>query len=75
MCHNVSKAPCPNGIPKRAINHIQQRAVYLLAQIFYSILRNHHFPTVWNPDRVISILKSGKDPALSSLYRPISILT
>ena len=33
-----------------------------------------HFPTAWKHARVISILKPGKDPALPSSYRPISLL-
>ena len=70
----VSKAPCPNGIPKRALKHLPQRAASLLAQIFNVVLLTHHFPTVWKHARVISILKPGKDPALPSSCRPISLL-
>jgi hypothetical protein len=36
--------------------------------------RTHHFPTVWEHARVISILNQSKDPALPSSYRPISLL-
>jgi hypothetical protein len=60
----VSKAPCPNGIPNRALKHLPQRAVSLLVQIFNMILLTHQFPTAWKHARVISILKPGKDPAL-----------
>ena len=42
--------------------------------IFNAILLTHHFPTAWKHVRVISILKPGKDPALPSSYRPISLL-
>ena len=70
----VSKAPCPNGIPNRALKHLPQRAVYLLVLIFNAILLTHHFPTAWKHARVISILKGGKDPALPSSYQPISLL-
>jgi hypothetical protein len=70
----VSKVPGPNVIPNRALKHIHQRAVSLLAQIFSAVLLTHHFPTVWKHARVISILKLGKDPALPSSYRPISLL-
>jgi hypothetical protein len=64
----VSKAPGPNGIPNRALKHLPHRAVSLLAQIFKEIFLTHHFPTMWKHARVISILKLGKDPALSSSY-------
>jgi hypothetical protein len=62
----VGKAPGPNGIPNRALKHLPQRAVSLLIQIFNAILLTHHFPSLWKHTRVTSILKPGKDPALSS---------
>jgi hypothetical protein len=71
---NFSKAPGPNGIPNRDMKHLPKRAVSLLAQIFNAVLLTHLFPTVWKYARVISILKLGKDPALNSSYRPISLL-
>ena len=70
----VSKAPGPNVIPNRALKHLSQRAVSLLVLIFNAILHTHHFPTACKHARVISILKPGKDPALPSSYRPISLL-
>jgi hypothetical protein len=70
----ISKAPGPNCIPKRALKHLPQRAVSLLAWIFNDILLTHNFPTMWKYARVISILKPGKDSALPSFYRPISLL-
>ena len=63
-----------NGVPNRALKHVPQRAVSLLAQIFNAVILTHHFPSVWKDGRVISILKPGKDPALPSSYRPISLL-
>ena len=70
----VSKAPGLNGILNRALKHLPQQAVSLLVLIFNAVLLTHHFPTAWKHARVISILKSGKDPALSSSYRPFSLL-
>jgi hypothetical protein len=58
----VGKAPGPDGILNRALKHLPMRAVLLLVHIFHAILCNH-FPPVWKPARVISILKPGKDPA------------
>jgi hypothetical protein len=69
----VRKAPSPNGIPNRALKHLPQRAASLLVLIFNAIL-THHFPTAWKHARVISILEPGKDPALPSSYRSISLL-
>jgi hypothetical protein len=70
----VGKAPGPNGIPNRPLKHLSQRTVSLLVLIFNAILLTHHFPTAWKHARVISIFKPGKDPALPSSYRPISLL-
>jgi len=69
----VSKVPGPNGIPNKAPMHLLQRAVSLLVLIFNAILLTHHIPTVWKHAQVISILKPGKDPAMPSSYRPISL--
>jgi len=38
------------------------------------ILLTHHFPSLCKHARMTSILKPGKDPALPSSYRPISLL-
>jgi hypothetical protein len=70
----VIKAPDPNGIPKMALKHLPQRAVFLLAQIFNSVL-THHLPSVWMHARVISILKQGKDPAAPHLIGPLVLDT
>ena len=39
------QAPGPNGILKRSLKHLPQRAVSLLVLIFKAILFSHHFPT------------------------------
>jgi hypothetical protein len=70
----ISKAPGPNGIPNRALKHLLERAVSLLTRIFNAIFLTHHFPTKWEHARMTSFLKPGKDPALPSYYRPISLL-
>jgi hypothetical protein len=70
----ASKSRDPNGIANRALKHLSQRAIPILAQIFNAILLTHHFPTVWTQARLISDLKPGKDPELPSTYRPIILL-
>jgi len=70
----VSKATGPNGLPNRALKHLPNREVSLLARIFNAVLRTHYLPPTWKHARVISILKPGKDPALPSSYRPICLL-
>jgi len=70
----VSTTPGPNVIPSGALKHLPKRAVSLLVRIFNAVFRTHHFHQTWKHARVIYILKPGKDPALPSSYRPISLL-
>jgi len=70
----VSKAPGPNGIPNTALKHLPKRAVSNLTCVFNAVLRTHHLPQAWKHASVISLLKPGKDSALPSSYRPISLL-
>jgi hypothetical protein len=73
-CLKVSKASGPHGIPNRALKHLSQFVILLLVTIFNAILRTQYFPPVRKHNRLISILKPVKDLALSSSYRPISLL-
>jgi hypothetical protein len=70
----IIKAPGPDGIPNRVLKQLPQRMILLLVALFNAIFRTQYFPPVWKHARVISILKAGKDPALPSSYRPISLL-
>ena len=70
----VSKTPGPNRIPNRTLKHLPRRAVSLLTRILNAVLRTHHLPQTWKHTRVISVFNPGKDPALPSSYRPISLL-
>ena len=68
------KAPGPDSIPNRALKQLPQSIVSLLVVLFNAILRTQYFPVAWKHARVFSILQPGKDPALPSSYRPISLL-
>jgi len=70
----ISKNPGTKGLPNRALKHLPKRAVSIHARIFNAVLRTHHLPPTWKHARVSSILKPGKDPALPSSYRTISLL-
>jgi hypothetical protein len=70
----VGKAPGPDGIPNRALKHLPLSVVSLLVVLFNAILRTQYFPAVWKHARVLSTMKPGKDPALPSSHRPISLL-
>jgi hypothetical protein len=70
----ISKAPGADGVPNRALKHLPQRMILLLVALFNAILITKYFHPVWKHTRVISILKPGKDPAIPSSYRPVSLL-
>ena len=70
----VGKALDRNSIPNRAVKRLSQRVFVILATLFNTILRTHHFPPECKYTGVISILKAGKDPALHLSYRPGSLL-
>jgi hypothetical protein len=42
--------------------------------VFNAVLRRQYFPPAWKQYQMVSILKTGKDPTLSSSYRLISLL-
>jgi hypothetical protein len=48
--------------------------ILLLVALFNAVLKTQYFPPVLKNARVISFRKPGKDPALPSSYRPISLL-
>ena len=50
----ASEAPGPNGIPNRALKHLPQRAVSLLAAVFNAALLAKFFPSVWKHARIVS---------------------
>ena len=70
----VSKAPGPNGIPNRALQHLTKRTVSLLARIFNAVPHTLHVPQNSKHARVISILQPGRGSALPSSFGPISLL-
>jgi hypothetical protein len=68
------KAPGPDRIPNRALKHHPLSIVSLLVVLINAILQTQNFTVAWKHARVFSILKPRKDPALTSSYRPISLL-
>jgi hypothetical protein len=56
------------------LKHLPLSVVSLLVVLFNAIFRKQLFPAAWKHARVFSVLKPGKDPALPSSYRPISLL-
>jgi len=71
---NFGKAPGPTDIPNGALKHLPLGILSLLVVLFNAILRTQYFPVAGKHARMFSILKPGRDPALPSSYRPISLL-
>jgi hypothetical protein len=70
----AGKAPGPNVVPYRALKHLPKRTINFLTELFNAVLQRLYIPSAWKHARVVSILKPGKDPTLSSSYRPISFI-
>lgn len=68
------KSPGPDGIPNILIKKLPLPAIQKITDIFNACVRLNYWPTNFKLAKVIPILKSGKDPAAASSYRPISLL-
>ena len=55
------------------MKHHPLSVVSLLVMLFNMIFRTQYFATAWKHTLMFSILNQGKDPALPSSYRPISL--
>jgi hypothetical protein len=69
----ISKAIAELKVGK-ALRNLSRKALIFLTKVFNAVLKLQHYPAVWKHSRVISLLKPGKDPKLSSSYRFISLL-
>ena len=70
-----SKAPDPNVIRNRALMHLPQRALSLMAQIFNAVLLTHHIPRVWKhakPSQA-KVLTGGGDLREAQVDVPLSV--
>ena len=70
----VCKAPGPYGTPNRALKHLPPANDFPPGLDLQCCTPHPSLPQVWKHARVISILKPGKDTALSHSYRHISLL-
>jgi hypothetical protein len=56
------------------LRHHPKNAITFLKKLFNAALRRQYFPPARKNARVVLVLKPGKDPTLSSSYRPTSLL-
>lgn len=66
------KAQGPDGIKNEESKNLLDIGTELLAQIINFSLRAVIWPQRWKTADVTPVLKPGKDPSLSTSYRPIS---
>ena len=70
-----SKAPGADGIQNVVLKKLPDRAIVLMTKIFNACIKIGYFRKEFKLGKVIPILKRGKDPKLSTSYRPISLLS
>ena len=71
---NVVNGPNIKSIPYRDLKHLPLSVVPRLVVLLNAIFLIRYFPPASKHPGVFSILKPGKDPALSSSYRRIRLL-
>lgn len=68
------KAPGPDNITVATLKNYSHIGIELLTNIYNSCLTNGYFPAKWKIACTVAVHKQGKDPNLSSSYRPIALL-
>ena len=71
---NPKKAPGPDNLPGQALKSLPREGLRGILFLFNAIMRLNHFPPKWKSSKIILIPKPGKNPTLTSSYRPISLL-
>ncbi|GFW65495.1 probable RNA-directed DNA polymerase from transposon X-element [Trichonephila clavipes] len=72
---NAKKAPGKDSITNRMLKNFPIKLILILTILINKILKFNHFPDNWKEAIIFPINKPGKDPHLSSSYRPISLLS
>lgn len=68
------KAPGPDGIVTEVLKKAVEKSSEQFLQMFNKYMREAIFPIEWKIANVVLIPKPGRDPALSSSFRPICLL-
>lgn len=71
----TSKSPGFDGIQNILMKKLPFRMILLLTIIINSCIKIGYFPDAFKCAKVVPIRKPGKNPNLSSSYRPISLLS
>ena len=70
-----SKALGPDMISNLHLKHLGDHGVAFLTSIFNLSLATGLVPDIWKQSVIIPLLKPGKDPSVSTSYRPVSLLS
>lgn len=69
------KSPGVDKINNILLKNLPKKAIVFMNSIFRACFKLQYYPTVWKHAKIIAIPKLGKDVALASSYRPISLLS
>lgn len=70
-----TKAPGVDGIQNTLLKKLSCKSIVLLTKILNGCLKIGYFPASYKIAKVLPIAKPGKDPKLTTSYRPISLLS
>jgi len=71
---NNSKAFGPDHLTTLHLKHLGPLGISILTKIINDSLTFNSIPSIWKVSNICPYAKPGKDPSLSSSYRPISLL-
>jgi len=64
----------PDGISYLLLKHLPERILHTLVKLYNICLSTGYFPRRWKEAHGIMLAKPGKDPTVTTSYRPISLL-
>lgn len=70
----TSKSPGIDELPIKAAKNLSHIGLEYLTRIYNACLTIGYYPSEWKTAKTIPIHKTGKDPSLTSSYRPIALL-
>lgn len=70
----ASKAEGPDGLTILQFKHLGRYALAYLTRIFNLSVERCDIPGIWKSSCIVPLPKPGKDPAMGSSYRPVSLL-
>ena len=68
------KAPGPDGVPNVAFKAAVRAKPQMFTDMYSACLREGVFPSRWKLQRLVLLLKPGKEPDQPSSYRPLCML-